>query len=114
MSNIGLVHCLLPPPFPVDFPDKRIEAAIREAIGKAEGVIYSDEVRAIGRLAPLSGANITSLSGLEECQRLSRLELPFNQITDVSPLAYPIISGLNYLDLSSNQISDVSPLAGHT
>jgi hypothetical protein len=45
---------------------------------------------------------------LSKFQRLEKLVLPYNQISDISSLKE--LKGLTYLDLAANQISDISSL----
>lgn len=92
----------------VSFPDVNLEAAIREAIHKPEGPIYTHELEALTALS-LSGRDLTDLTGLEYCTSLKRLELHDNEISDLSSLA--ALTSLTRLYLHDNQISDISPLA---
>ncbi|MBQ8604242.1 MAG: hypothetical protein IJ410_09650 [Oscillospiraceae bacterium] len=52
--------------------------------------------------------DIDNLNGIEGCSNLRTLYMPYNKISDISPL-----SGLNLWDLflQHNNISDISPLA---
>jgi len=52
---------------------------------------------------------ISSLAGAEHLTGISSLDVSFNLITDVSPLAG--LTNLNMLNLSFNQIADISSLA---
>ena len=93
----------------VTFPDKNLEAAIRDALGKPPG----EEIRA-GELAELTELDATErhiadLTGIEHLSNLTVLGLSSNQISDISPLAS--LSNLSTLDLFNNRISDISPLA---
>ena len=92
----------------VGFPDMDLRAAIREAIGKAKGPIYTYELEALTSLS-VPGREIADLTGLEYCVNLRRLELQGNEISDISPLA--TLTSLTRLYLYDNVISDVSPLA---
>jgi len=61
-------------------------------------------------LESLWGAGeIKNLKGLETAKNLQSLDLPFNQISDLTPLAN--LDKLQYLVLGKNQISDLTPLA---
>jgi len=92
----------------VTFPDKKLEAAIRDALGKPLGEeITSEELAGILILEANSRA-IANLSGLECCTSLTLLGISWNQIRDISPLAN--FTSLTQLGISKNQISDLSPL----
>ena len=95
----------------VYFADPNLEAAVRDAIGKPTGPIYSSDLVGLTSLSA-SQKNITDLTGLEHCTSLTVLHLSGNQISDVSPLANLIT--LTELWLESNQISDISSLANLT
>ena len=98
-------------PVPVTFPDSNLETAIRKAIGKHGGVIYSSDLDSLNLLiADRSG--ISDLTGLEYCRNIEYLELGANQISDISPLSN--LTKFDHLDLAENQISDLSPLASLT
>ena len=94
---------------PVTFPDANLEAAIREAIDKPEGLIFTSD---LDGLTSLKTKGITDLTGLEYCINLTELDLAWNQITDISPLAS--LTKLTALHLAGNQISDLSPLTSLT
>ena len=95
----------------VVFADKNLEAAVREALSKAEGPLTRGDLK---RMKDLTAADkeIEDLTGLEHAVNLAKLHLTGNQISDVSPLAS--LTTLTSLDLWGNQISDVSPLASLT
>ena len=94
------------------FPDKNLEAAIRDALGKPAG----EEITAaeLANLTSLSVNNkaVTDLTGLEYCVNLQELDLYQNNISDISPLVG--LTDLELLKLGNNNISDISPLAGLT
>jgi hypothetical protein len=69
----------------VTFPDPQLEAAIREAINKPSGDIYSSELEGIVDL-DASIRWIQDLDGLEYCSNLERLDLSWNRIISISPL----------------------------
>ncbi|MQY73085.1 MAG: hypothetical protein GH142_05375, partial [Dehalococcoidia bacterium] len=67
--------------------DYNLGAAIREALDKTP-----DEPVSVEELAGLTElkanyANIADLSGIEHCPNLSKLDLAYNYLTDLSPLA---------------------------
>ena len=101
----------LRPRLVVTFPDQNLEAAVREAVEKPEGPLYTTDLEATYSLN-VSGKGITDLTGIEYLTSLRSLVASTNQISDVSPLAS--LTDLTTLVLSSNQISDISPLASLT
>ena len=94
----------------VTFPDPNLEAAIREAISKPEGPIYTTDLEGLIELYAQQ-RGITDLSGLEHCTSLTHLQLGDNQISDISPIQN--LTSLTYLYLSGNQISDIEPLVNN-
>ncbi len=102
----------------VIFPDKRLEATIREAIDKPEGPISPSDLKALTslRYTPTAsdslGKFITDLTGLEHCTSLTDLNLSKTQVSDVSLLAS--LTNLTELSLEQNEISDISPLGSLT
>ena len=95
----------------VIFPDKNLEATVRQAVGKPDGEIRESDLASLTRL-DAAGKGITNLSGLEHCVALVELYLHRNQIVDLAPLAG--LTKLNFLGLYGNLIVDVTPLAGLT
>ncbi len=103
-----------PPPTdttPVTFPDANLEAAIRGAINKPEGPIYTSDLEALTTLTAWK-RGISDITGLEHCVNLEWLNLNSLNISDISPLAS--LTNLTYLQLGFNNISDISALAGLT
>jgi len=113
----------------VIFPDPNLESAIRDAIDKPEGAIYTtnlDSLKSleasgtflIGLEIPLE--SVENITGLEYCKNLIALNLANNGITDFSPLSN--LTNLESLDLSRKyktnlwrkQLVDISPLSGLT
>jgi len=94
-------------------PDDNFRMAINEALGQP-----SDYQPTITDLNGLTGAlyairrNISSIEGAQYLINLQHLDIAYNQISDISPLAGLTI--LQYLWLNDNQISDLSSLAGLT
>ena len=93
----------------ITFSDPNLEAAIREALDKAEGPITDADLGGLTEL-DASERDIRDLAGMEHCVNLEWLNLYGNQISDVSPLSG--LSNLELLVLWDNQISDVGPLSG--
>ncbi|HRU40316.1 MAG TPA: leucine-rich repeat domain-containing protein, partial [Candidatus Goldiibacteriota bacterium] len=91
------------------FADQKLEAKVREAIGKSEGEITASDL--IG-LTDLNAGflNIFSLEGIQYCADLTFLSIAFNNVLSISPLAG--LTGLESLNLALNNISDIGPLAG--
>jgi hypothetical protein len=112
----------------VTFPDAKLDAAIREAIGKPTGDIYQSDLAGLtnfsasgvsssvlrGPMGIIKGVRVTMLDlrGLEYCINLVTLDLSHNWISDISPLSS--LSNLTTLDLSGNRISDISALSSLT
>lgn len=106
----------------VSFPDKNLEAAIRNALF-IEGIRSKDKVLAdkpldesitksdLAKLTIMeaAGKSIISIQGLENCENLKELYLPENQISDIHNLSS--LTNLTKLNLGANQIGDISPLA---
>ena len=95
----------------VVFPDKNLEAAIRENLEKSEGPIIRGDLRKLSGLGAAS-KKIGNLSGLEHAANLTFINLNSNQISDVSPLVS--LTNLTDLWISDNQISDINPLSSLT
>lgn len=91
------------------FADYRLDAAVREAIGKPSGDLTARDLAdpALRSLA-LTGAGISDLTGIEWCIHLSNLDLSKNEIVDLTPLA--VLKELTHLDVSRNKIADLAPL----
>ncbi len=94
-------------------PDDNFRMAINIALHHP-----SDYIPTIADLNGLTGTlyagqrSIVSIEGAQYLTNLQLLDLRYNQIIDLSPLAGLI--NLHELDINHNQISDLSPLAGLT
>jgi len=95
----------------VYFADAKLEALIKEAIGKTESPIYPSDLASLTAFSGV-GKDITDLTGLEHCVNLKELHLQKNRIKDLSPLAS--LGHLSTLSLHDNQIRDISPLSNLT
>jgi len=92
----------------VDIPDENLEAALREAIDRPSGDIYSVELEELEAFS-FTGIRIDDLTGIEWCTGLTELVLDNTWNDDITLLAD--LSGLTYLSLRDNRISDITPLA---
>ena len=95
----------------VTFPDAKLDAAIREAIGKPTGDIYQSDLEGLTSL-DASGKSISDITGLEYCVNLTTLALYYNEISNISPLSS--LTNLTELNLTFNRISNISPLSSLT
>lgn len=95
----------------ISFPDRNLEAAIREAVGKPSGDIYEADMEKLTSLCA-AARGIVSLTGLEHATSLTHLYLDSNNISDISPLAD--LSRLTDLYLGWNELSDISGLGNLT
>ncbi len=89
------------------FPDPNLEKAIRKAIKKPEGDLQPDDVKNLKALSA-QNMNIISLSGLEKCPNLQKVDFTGNHIFDLSPLKY--LSNLTEVNFTGNEILNIQPL----
>ena len=92
------------------FPDKNLEAAIRDVLKHEPKVALTDEKLLDIYFLEAPGKEIKDLKGLEKCKNLALIKLTKNKISDLSPLKD--LANLQSLDLADNEIKDISPLAG--
>ena len=120
-SNTATVQLADMPSAAVTISDEDLRTRLEGATGKSSGDVINqlDMAKLVGTLNLASpdpalrvGVGISVATGLERAVNVTRLELGFNSISDVSPLGGLI--SLIYLDLHGNSISDVSPLGGLT
>ena len=115
----------------ISIPDANLRAVVRTALGlKADDTLTQQKMHRLARLsAPTHG--ITNLAGLEHAIRLTELDMPGNQIADITPLrnlttlfrivlndnsitnitSLTWLTRLTHLNLSENRISTIYPLA---
>ena len=94
-------------------PDLAFRACLNSYLGQtAAAPINSAQLKSLTGFLSCRSDGIASLEGAQYLTGLTSLDLGFNQISDVSPLAG--LTNLTQLDLVDNQASDVSPLAGLT
>jgi internalin A len=91
------------------FPDKNLEAAIREVLKHEPKVELTDEKLQNVYFLDAPGKDIKDLTGLEKCKNLAELKLDKNKISDIK--AIKDLTNLQNLDLSDNAIKDIGPLA---
>jgi Leucine-rich repeat (LRR) protein len=103
----------------VNIPDQVLLSAIqqvlieKEIIPDASTPITPADLAAIDTFSAYGGdSNITSLEGLQYCTSLWDLELPWNRISDLTPISN--LAGLAYLDLDHNQVGSLKGLNGLT
>jgi Leucine-rich repeat (LRR) protein len=92
------------------FADPGLEAAVRDALGQADGDIAAEDAVNLITL-DATYRSIAVLDGIECLSGLQALSLDFNQITDIAPLALLGASSLSYLNLRGNQVQDLEPLS---
>ena len=89
------------------FPDKNLEEAVRRYVFEKRDTdepITAEDVAQISTISARS-RGIRDLTGLEHCKRLMLLELPNNEVSDISPLAG--LDLLQSLTLTGNQVEDI-------
>ena len=95
----------------VYFACPNLEAAIKEAIDKPEGVMYPSDLEGLTSL-DAEEMNMSDLTGVEHCTELTWLCLGSNEIRDISPLEG--LTNLTWLNLFNNQIDDIASLESLT
>ncbi len=96
-------------PVDVTIPDANLRTAIEWRLGKkAEETITSAEMEHIASLY-CSNCAIRNLTGLEFATGLEDLVLPYNGITDATPLSE--LTRLTSLNLDDNAITEATPVA---
>src|SRR5216683_1613913 len=98
-------------PAPPPFPDKNLEAAVRDMLHEPQAELNEEKLNNLFFLHA-NGKSIRDLTGLEKCKNLAEIRLTDNQIANLTPLKD--LTNLQSLDLSGNQIADVSPLKSLT
>jgi len=88
----------------VEFKDRCLEEAIRDALGNQNRPIFKDDLLNI-TLLDASDKGIVSLDGIEHLHNLTFLNLGNNNIQDVSPLKN--LNKLKDLNLSNNSITNL-------
>ena len=68
------------------FPDKNLEAAIRDVLKHEPKVELTDEKLQNVYILEAAGKDIKDLTGLEKCKNLALIKLTKNKISDLKPL----------------------------
>ena len=118
----------------VHIPDSNLRAAVAEALGKSTNApITVEEMKGLRGLS-VGERGINDLTGLQFATDLNGLELAWNQVSDLSPIAglqsltrlvlferlitditaLKDLTNLTTLAVHLSQVSDLSPLAGLT
>src|SRR5207245_8615387 len=108
LGTMALLHVAAARAAAQAFPDKNLEAAVKEALKETKPL--TDESLARLFILEASGKGIKNLTGLEKCKNLAQLKLTKNQIVDLKPLKD--LTELQSLHLADNKIADLTPLAG--
>ena len=92
----------------VSIPDANLRAVVRTALGLTEDdTLTQQKMHGLTRLsAPTHG--ITNLTGLEHAIRLTELDMPENQIADITPLRN--LTTLFRIVLNDNSITNITSL----
>ncbi|MDV3428439.1 MAG: protein kinase, partial [Bacillota bacterium] len=114
----------------VTFTDRNLEAAIRKAINKSSGQILKTDLasltfldissKGISNLEGLQYAvnlqtltiadnNISSISQLSSCKKLTGLYCCINKISNISPVKY--LTNLKEISFADNKVTDISALS---
>ena len=89
-------------------PDLYLERALGNAIGKPSRTLTNADIEDLTSLRA-DNAEIQNLAGLERAVSLVRLDLSYNRIEDLRPLAG--LHALAQLSLVGNRVEDLEPLA---
>lgn len=92
----GFTSCATPPGEKVDIPDEVLREALKDAVGKSFGSLYTSKLEKLTELSYVPHRStqfqvlkyIYDISGLEYCVNLTKLNLSGNLITDISPLSH--------------------------
>ena len=92
----------------VNIPDPNLRVAVAERTGADPVRITAVDLRSL-RSFTVRGREIENLEGLQHARNLTRLDLAYNLISDLTPLVN--LANLEGLSLQGNAITDISPLA---
>lgn len=89
--------------------DLSLETALREQLGKIDGVLTGEDWARL-EVVKILGRSIIDLNALQSAENLRELNLRRNEISDLTPLSD--LSHLEVLILADNKIEDISSLNG--
>jgi len=92
-------------------PDRRLEVAVREEIGKHKGRILESDLTGLTKLHA-GEKKVIDLSGIQYCINLQKLNIYDNQISDISLLSN--LTKLQELVLTDGGIRNLRPLSNLT
>src|SRR5690349_19504359 len=95
----------------VSIPDPKLNAAVRQALGKPAGPVTQQDMLGLTNLVAVF-QGITNVQGLETAVNLISLDLQDNQITNASLLTN--LTRLVSLDLGENRFPEFTPSPGMT
>ena len=103
------VVSLLPPAKVVTIPDPNLAAAVRERLNIPSGEpVTTHYIPSLVKLVAHKDGT-KDLTGLEHAVNLTELYVPYNPISNLSPLA--TLTNLKLLDLTRTDVSDVSDVS---
>ena len=91
------------------FADDHLELAVRKNLGKPSGIVTPEELLAMVKL-DAGFDRISNLSGIEQLENLTTLNLSGNFIQDLAPIAK--LAKLESLFLFQNRVKSLEPLQG--
>ncbi len=93
----------------VRFADANLEVVVRERLEQPEGPLMATDLAEISTLTA-ENRSIHYLVGMECLTGLQELNLYFNQIENLAPIAG--LTNLGLLDVSRNRLTDLEPITG--
>ena len=90
------------------FKDASLEKAIRTALGIPTELLKKEDLKRLTKLSARD-AEISDITGIENCVNLYFLDLGVNGISDISALRN--LKSLRYLCIEENKVPDISALA---
>jgi len=97
-------------------PDPALETAIKEALGIGGRAVTDSDLAELTKLEVPIGEEdemlVKSLEGLQHCVNLVELNLVYNDVSDLGPIAD--LTGLEMVYLMGNEVSDLGPIGNLT
>ncbi len=95
----------------VTIPDAVLEAAIRQEISRPTGGLVAPDLVTVDSI-DVDDLGVSDLTGLEYCPNLRFLQISWNTINDISPIAD--LANLQHLAMVDLMVTDLSTLGGLT